>query len=107
MTAGGWHTGALVLGSRLSDKAREKAWIITEEEKEAVTEDENEERGGTRGMGDEVQAGPGMGMTLGQPFFRVGFAGRGAGLGRVGQGLRGLRWSRRGGGGEEAGPSDN
>jgi SCF-associated factor 1 len=108
ITAGGWHTGALALGSRLSDKSREKAKDIVDNENEEVREDENEERGGTRGLGDEVQVqagGDGMGMALGQPHFRIGFAGRGVGLGRGGIGLRGLRWNRRGG--DEAGPSDN
>jgi len=105
VTAGGWHTGALALGSRLSDKSREKAKDIVDNENEEVREDENEERGGTRGLGDEVQAGTGMGMALGQPDFRIGFAGRDVGLGRGGMGLRGLRWNRRRG--DEAGPSEN
>ena len=97
----------MALGSRLSDKSREKAKDIVDHEIEEKEEHENEERGGTRGLGDEVQAGTGMGMVLGQPHFRVGFAGRGGvGLGRGGMGLRGLRWNRRGGG-DGAGPSDD
>jgi SCF-associated factor 1 len=109
ITAGGWHTGALALGSRLSDKSREIAKEGVEQKQEEVREDENEARGGTRGVtiGDEVRAENGTGVTLGQPFFRVGFAGRGAVPGRGGQGLRGLRWNRRGGGNSEGGPSDN
>jgi SCF-associated factor 1 len=115
ITAGGWHTGALVLGSRASDKSREEVRVKDEKSKEKDREDENEERGGTRGIQDEVQAGTdgdGMGrIALGSPHFRIGFAGRGAmsGMGRAAPtpGLRGLRWNRGGQGNNGAGPSEN
>ena len=99
ITAGGWHTGALALGSKASDISREKSRVNLEKGQEEEREDEHEERGGTRGI------------TLGSPHFRIGFAGRGAmtGMGRAAPtpGLRGLRWNRGGQGDPGAGPSDN
>lgn len=127
ITAGGWHTGALALGSTKTDKSREKSRAAQEEVSSEKREDESEERGGMREMTEDQQRqGQGQGImggtTLGAPFFRVGFAGRG---GQVGGGggrggapeqaqadegsqrtwFRGLRWNMGGGSGSGAGPS--
>jgi SCF-associated factor 1 len=120
ITAGGAHTGVLALGSKRSDKIREKSRVAKEDVSAKEREDDSEERGGTREMGEAEQGVMG-GTTLGAPFFRVGFAGRGGQMGGAGVGLgrggvsgqagegvqrswfRGLRWNRGGGNGEGSG----
>lgn len=105
ITAGGWHTGALVLGDAKLEKARERNKARTDEATRLDREEENVERGGIRGVPEG--AGGGLGMSnhqLGAPFFRIGFAGRGGQIGNAGVGrgqaqFRGMRWTRRGGGG--------
>ena len=95
ITAGGWHTGALVLGDTQSEKSREAKRIEDEENSRSTDEEENVERGGIRGV---PEGGGGIGNhQLGAPFFRVGFAGRGGAVPpRGGSQFRGMRWTRRG-----------
>lgn len=115
ITAGGWHTGALVLGDSLSEESRERRKAESEENARLTDEEENVERGGIRGVpegtGSEAGSsggGGGMGIgignhQLGAPFFRAGFAGRGGAIPPRGAGglFRGMRWTRRGGDGSD------
>jgi SCF-associated factor 1 len=65
ITAGGWHTGALVLGSTKRDDDDQ------EEEEEDIEEAGNQ--GGMPGGFPQQGNHP----ALGGPMFRIGFAGRG------------------------------
>lgn len=123
ITAGGWHTGALVLGDPESEKARERRNAENEENARLTDEEENVERGGIpsvpEGAGSEAASGNGAGggigigigignHQLGAPFFRIGFAGRGAAVPpRGGNQLRGMRWTRRTGSGPDSGPGSD
>ncbi|KAK6903041.1 hypothetical protein I203_108302 [Kwoniella mangroviensis CBS 8507] len=115
ITAGGWHTGALVLGDpkprSRSVKGKEK------EEDKQVTEGEDqreaeEESGWPRGLHnpfnntETVPVPPntrGGGPVRAMPMYRIGFAGRGANLG----GLVGLGRGRDTGAGAGAGDTSN
>lgn len=110
ITAGGWHTGALVLGDARREKAQQRERAQKEEAFKANEEEENVERGGIRALPEarnEPGYGPGIGNhPLGAPFFRVGFAGRGSAAAQPGLGgqqatFRGMRWTRRGGAGSD------
>jgi SCF-associated factor 1 len=99
ITAGGWHTGALALGGR--EKSLKGKEVSRELEEAAEKRNEDGEKGGEED-GGSVEQRSGR-MNFGTPYFRVGFAGRGA-IGRGGTGIRGLRWNR--GHGNDGGPSD-
>ncbi|WWD10033.1 hypothetical protein V865_008166 [Kwoniella europaea PYCC6329] len=110
ITAGGWHTGALVLGDSkprpqsAKGKGNEEQKQVTEQEDQR---EEEEEGGWPRGLynpftntTDTVPVPPntrGGGPVRAMPMYRIGFAGRGANFG----GLAGLGRGRDADAGED------
>ncbi|ORY27217.1 regulator of chromosome condensation 1/beta-lactamase-inhibitor protein II [Naematelia encephala] len=86
ITAGGWHTGALVLGTG-EKKEKDTVKVKKEKEKEKDADDDEDDDDGYESLTGSIPGSfPPANHTnhpIANPFFRIGFAGRGARVGHT------------------------